>query len=118
VKASTWCLKTGTFRLGETTPTENPGPPGWGLGTSLTALSCKNVVVNLQLEKPQTDEQRQPVRRNRYRNWNMEREKSLGWISTDVNLLLDWVLRKTEVARCYVPGCEGAAGGQKMEAGI
>jgi hypothetical protein len=49
-------LKTWTFRLGETTPTENPGPPGWGLGTRLTALSCKNfVVTNLQLEKPRID---------------------------------------------------------------
>jgi hypothetical protein len=51
VKANTWRLKTETFRLGETTPTEYPGPSGWGLGTKLTALSYNNfLVVNLQLE--------------------------------------------------------------------
>jgi hypothetical protein len=51
VKANTWRLNTGTFRLGETTPTENPGPSGWGLGTRLTSLCYKNfVVVNLKLE--------------------------------------------------------------------
>jgi hypothetical protein len=65
VKASTWRLKTGTFRLGETTPTENPGPPGWGFGTSLTALSCINfVVANLQLKMPRIDERKRPVQRN------------------------------------------------------
>jgi hypothetical protein len=64
VKASTWRLKTGTFRLRETTPTENPCPPDWRLGTRLTALSCKNFVANLLLEKPRIEERRGPVRRN------------------------------------------------------
>lgn len=30
-----WHLKTEAFWLRETTPKENPGPPGWGLATTL-----------------------------------------------------------------------------------
>jgi hypothetical protein len=74
---STWRLKTGTFRLGEATPTKNLGPLGWGLSTRLTALSCKNfVVASLQLEKPRIDERRRPVRRN-------ARTRGSSWVSKD-----------------------------------
>jgi hypothetical protein len=44
VKEGTWHLKTGTFRLGETTPTENPGLPGWELGVGPTTPLHKNVI--------------------------------------------------------------------------
>jgi len=41
MKLSAWRHETGTFRLRETTPKENPGPGVLGVGRKAIALPCK-----------------------------------------------------------------------------
>jgi hypothetical protein len=51
MQAISWRLKTGAFRLRESIMRENPGPPGWGLGTRPTILARRIVAAM----KPQID---------------------------------------------------------------
>ena len=42
---SAWRHETGTFRLRETTPKENPGPPVLGVGLKAVTLPCNKILA-------------------------------------------------------------------------
>ena len=42
---SAWCHETGTFRLRETTPKENPGPQVLGVGRKAINLPSKKILA-------------------------------------------------------------------------
>jgi hypothetical protein len=67
-------ISVGTLKTKEVNPTENPGPPGWGLGYVLTTRHHENYIVQESQVEPRKDGLYR--RRDRKLNKSEELEKA------------------------------------------